>query len=535
MGRGPRRRPTAWPRACSTAGLADRPVMILSGNSRLHLTVTLAAMTVGAPVVPISVAYSLQSADHAKLRAMVDLVDPGLVVAEDAAFAARGRRRWRAGARSSPAATSSGSLTPEEFGADRPTRSTGAAPRCAATTSRRSSSPPARPGTPKGVVNTHGMLAANQQQMRQVWPFLADEPPVLLDWLPWSHTFGGNHDLNMVLTNGGTLWIDDGRPAPALIERTVAQPRRRRTRRSTSTCLPATPPCCPHLERRRRAPRRPSSSGCGSDSSPRPRCPSSCGTGYRAAGRRARLADADDDVVGADRDVAGRDLRALPDHPQRLARRPAARRRARAGPGGREDRGARARAQRHPGLPPPSRPDRGRVRRGRLLPHRRRRGARRPGRPRGRAASSAAASPRTSSSPPAPSSASAPCDRSCSRRRRACSPTPSSAARTATASPRWCWLQPDHAAPVSTTTACPTTACAPTWSPPWSGSPPRAADRRSASSGCSCCTSRPQLDAGEITDKGYVNQRAVRERRADAVALLAAEPCPPQVVQRRND
>jgi feruloyl-CoA synthase len=65
------------------------------------------------------------------------------------------------------------------------------------------------------------MLMANQQQIRQVWPFLADEPPVLLDWLPWSHTFGGNHDTNMVLANGGTLWIDDGRPTPALIGRTV--------------------------------------------------------------------------------------------------------------------------------------------------------------------------------------------------------------------------------------------------------------------------------------------------------------------------
>src|SRR3954471_20212057 len=68
-------------------GLADRPVLVLSGNSRLHLVVLLAAMTVGAPVVPASVAYSLQSADHAKLRAMADLVDPGLVVAEDASYA----------------------------------------------------------------------------------------------------------------------------------------------------------------------------------------------------------------------------------------------------------------------------------------------------------------------------------------------------------------------------------------------------------------------------------------------------------------
>jgi feruloyl-CoA synthase len=71
------------------------------------------------------------------------------------------------------------------------------------------------------VLNTHGMLSANQQQMRQAWPFLVEEPPVLLDWLPWSHTFGGNHDTNLVLTNGGTMWIDDGRPVPGLVERTV--------------------------------------------------------------------------------------------------------------------------------------------------------------------------------------------------------------------------------------------------------------------------------------------------------------------------
>lgn len=66
------------------------------------------------------------------------------------------------------------------------------------------------------------MLAANQQQIRQVWPFLRDEPPILLDWLPWSHTFSGSHNLNMVLTNGGTLWIDDGRPRPDLVGKTAA-------------------------------------------------------------------------------------------------------------------------------------------------------------------------------------------------------------------------------------------------------------------------------------------------------------------------
>jgi feruloyl-CoA synthase len=77
-------------------------------------------------------------------------------------------------------------------------------------------------GEPKGVINTQRMLCANQQQLAQVWPFLTREPPVICDWMPWNHTFGGNHDFNMVLAHGGTLYIDDGKPAAGLIERTVA-------------------------------------------------------------------------------------------------------------------------------------------------------------------------------------------------------------------------------------------------------------------------------------------------------------------------
>ncbi|SDY01330.1 feruloyl-CoA synthase [Modestobacter sp. DSM 44400] len=202
-------------------GLADRPVLVLSGNSRLHLVVMLAAMTVGAPVVPTSVAYSLQSADHAKLQAMVELVDPGLVVAENASFA-----RAVAALREDRTVLSRdgdlpGSIAAAEFGAD-PTEEVDR--RCASLGREDVAKilfTSGSTGTPKGVLTTHGMLSANQQQMRQVWPFLSVEPPVLLDWLPWSHTFGGNHDLNMVLVNGGTLWIDDGRPAPGLVERTV--------------------------------------------------------------------------------------------------------------------------------------------------------------------------------------------------------------------------------------------------------------------------------------------------------------------------
>lgn len=197
-------------------GLADRPVMVLSGNSRLHLTFALAAMTVGAPVVPTSVAYSLQSADHAKLRAMAELVDPGVVFAEDTTF---GGAVEEIGAGRLVVGPLGSSL--EEFAAD---PSDEVEERCAALQPGDLAKilfTSGSTGHPKGVLNTHGMLAANQQQMWQAWPFLDREPPVLLDWLPWSHTFGGNFTTNLVLTHGGSLWIDDGRPAPSLIGRTA--------------------------------------------------------------------------------------------------------------------------------------------------------------------------------------------------------------------------------------------------------------------------------------------------------------------------
>ena len=208
-------------------GLDDRPVLILSGNSRLHLAVTLAAMTIGTPVVPVSVAYSLQTSDHTKLRAMADLVEPGLVVAENPTFlaavaAVAGPGSGRTVLVGHQAADSfKDAITPAQLVAPVTDE---VARRCAALTRDTVAKILFTSGStaqPKGVINTHGMLAANQQQIRQAWPFLDDEPPVLLDWLPWSHTFAGNHDVNLVLSRGGTLYLDDGRPTPDLVTRTV--------------------------------------------------------------------------------------------------------------------------------------------------------------------------------------------------------------------------------------------------------------------------------------------------------------------------
>jgi feruloyl-CoA synthase len=203
-----------------------RPVMILSGNSIEHALLMLGCFIAGVPVVPVSVAYSLLSKDFLKLRFIFEEVCPGLVYVADAATFATPLAALKldgvevvAGQGSTPdtPTTPFAELlaTPVTAEVERALARVGAASVAKILYTSGST------GQPKGVINTHGMLCANQQMLAQVWPFTSRTPPVLVDWLPWNHTFGGNHDFNLVLNQGGTLYIDGGKPAPGLVEQTV--------------------------------------------------------------------------------------------------------------------------------------------------------------------------------------------------------------------------------------------------------------------------------------------------------------------------
>jgi feruloyl-CoA synthase len=206
---------------------AERPLMILSENDLEHALLTLAAMHVGIACAPISPAYSLISQDHERLRFISGLLTPGLV------FAAHGERYARAiqaaiphdtelvVAQAPPAGRACTAF--DELAATRPGGEVDAAYRAIVPdTIAKFLFTSGSTQQPKAVINTHRMLSSNQQMLLQCMPFLQDEPPVLVDWLPWNHTFGGNHNFGLVLYNGGSLYIDEGKPVPQLMHHTLA-------------------------------------------------------------------------------------------------------------------------------------------------------------------------------------------------------------------------------------------------------------------------------------------------------------------------
>ncbi|MGZ5187247.1 MAG: feruloyl-CoA synthase, partial [Caldimonas sp.] len=203
----------------------ERPVAILSDNDIEHLLLALGAMLAGVPYAPVSPAYSLLSQDYGKLRHILEQLTPGLVFASGPAYA-------KAIAAVVPAETplvlgegtieGRASVPFADLLATEPTAAVDAAhaqvgPETIAKFLFTSGSTK----LPKGVINTQRMLCANQQMIRQCFPGLVAEPPVLVDWLPWNHTFGGNHNIGITLYNGGTLYIDEGKPTPAQIGETL--------------------------------------------------------------------------------------------------------------------------------------------------------------------------------------------------------------------------------------------------------------------------------------------------------------------------
>ena len=206
---------------------AERPLVILSDNGIDHALFALAAMHAGVPAAAISPAYSLMSRDFDKLKSMIKLLDPGAIyVSGTKPFAAAlaaikplhsakivsGDADGEAISFRSIAATPESEFVARAFASVRPD------------TIAKFLFTSGSTGTPKAVINTQRMLTSSQQAKAQTWSFLEDarDDLVILDWLPWSHTFGANHNFNLVLRNGGTLYIDGGKPAPGLFATSLA-------------------------------------------------------------------------------------------------------------------------------------------------------------------------------------------------------------------------------------------------------------------------------------------------------------------------
>ncbi len=202
----------------------ERPVAVLSENGLDHALLGLAAMHVGIPYVPVSAAYSLVSQDFGKLKLVRDTVRPGLIYANDGE-----RFRHALAAVAGDAEVVVTNAVPAGATPFSALLSVAPSPAVAAAHSAVGPDTVAKflftsgsTGIPKAVINTQRMLCSNQRMIAQTLAFLEDEPPLVVDWLPWSHTFGGNHNFGLVLYHGGTLYVDDGRPLPgAGIARTV--------------------------------------------------------------------------------------------------------------------------------------------------------------------------------------------------------------------------------------------------------------------------------------------------------------------------
>jgi feruloyl-CoA synthase len=205
---------------------AERPLVILSGNSIDHALLAFGALYAGIPFCPVSPAYSLISRDYGKLAYLMKLLTPGMVFAEDAdTFADALRANVPDGIE---IAVSHGNVSGRDVTMLAELLETPEHPRLDAMHDAIGPDTIAKflltsgsTGNPKAVINTQRMICANQVMLRETLSFLKDEPPVIVDWLPWNHTFGGNHNIGLTLFNGGSMYLDSGKPTPEAIGETV--------------------------------------------------------------------------------------------------------------------------------------------------------------------------------------------------------------------------------------------------------------------------------------------------------------------------
>ncbi len=205
---------------------AERPLAVLSNNDLEHFSLAMGAMWAGVPWVPVSPAYSVLSQDHGKLRHILGVTTPGLVFASGAEY---GRAIQAVVPADAHVVLTEGGIegravTPfDELLAAVPGSGIAAAhAEVGPDTIVKFLFTSGSTKDPKGVINTHRMMCSNMQMALQAMPFLADEPPVLVDWLPWNHTFGGNQNVGICLYNGGSLYIDEGKPTPKGMAQTLA-------------------------------------------------------------------------------------------------------------------------------------------------------------------------------------------------------------------------------------------------------------------------------------------------------------------------
>lgn len=200
----------------------ERPVAILSGNSIEHLLLLVACMHVGVPVAPISTAYSLVSSDYGKLRYVLDLLTPGLIFADDGAAYGKAIRTVAPKAEI-VTLTGGADLGATAFAAlslDAPEKVAAAHAAVGPDTIAKVLFTSGSTGMPKGVVNSQRMICADIAQAAFAMAEI-NKPQVLVDWLPWNHTFGSNQNIHLTLFSGGSLYIDDGKPTPGGFEATI--------------------------------------------------------------------------------------------------------------------------------------------------------------------------------------------------------------------------------------------------------------------------------------------------------------------------